>query len=233
MLHWKEGTSRASGVRGYAGYVGPNGGREVGGSSVLGILAAAKRAGGGRREPFSPPLCRGARRPPSIDYTLPTRHSVLSATYEACAYMRTCVRTCVRACVRVLGRTRACQASCLRGACTGRMCARTARVDLRLCELCVCAHAWNRYMPCSFLFFSFTGALSPSFFLSLSPYRSLSVYACLSFSVLKNRRIRGTWGPLDVLPVRGACVESVINIRRPNVVWRWIPTDKGCFDALN
>lgn len=99
MLHWKEGTSRASGVRGYAGYVGPNGGREVGGSSVLGILAAVKRAGGGRREPFSPPSCRGARRPPSIDYTLPTRHSVLSATYEACAYMRTCVRTCVRACV--------------------------------------------------------------------------------------------------------------------------------------
>lgn len=105
---------------------------------------------------------------------------------------RACMRTCVRACVRVLGRTRACRASCLRGACTGRMCARTARVVLRLCELCVCAHAWNRYMPCSFLFFSFTGAPSLSFFLSLSPYRSLSVYACLSFSVLKNRRIRGT-----------------------------------------
>lgn len=99
MLHWKEGTSRASGVRGYAGYVGPNG-REVGGSSVLGILAAAKRAGGGRREPFSPPSCRGARRPPSIDYTLPTKHSVLSATYEACACMHAYVRACVRACTR-------------------------------------------------------------------------------------------------------------------------------------
>ena len=99
-LRWKEGTGRASGVKGvHAGYVGPNGGREVGGSSVLSILMVAKRAGGGRREPFSPPSRRGARRPPSIHFLPSNKRFVSSATYEACAYVRACVRACIRACV--------------------------------------------------------------------------------------------------------------------------------------
>ena len=105
------------------------------------------------------------------------------------------MRACVHTCVRVLERTRACRAPCLRGGC-----ARAERAWTRtfVCNAYICAYVWNRYMPVPFLllllslfFFSFTGVLSPSFLSpSLSSYRSLSVYACLSFSLLKKRRVR-------------------------------------------
>lgn len=147
--------------------------------------------------------------------------------YSVCTKRaRACVRACVYQGARVLARPRA-----LKGSTYGEDVRAHSRAWTRisLCTRpCACAHAWNRYMPCSVPFFSFTGALSPPFFfLSLSSYLSLSVYACLSFSLLKKWRVRGTRGPLDVPPPSAsACIrplalarmDFVINIRRPNVV---------------
>ena len=111
---------------------------------------------------------------------------------------RACVHACMRACLRACTRAHACLPGLvLKGSVYGEdVRAQSARGRVRSCAMriyvltCGTGICPVPFLLLLFFFFFYRRSVSLFFPPSFSPYRSLSVYACLSFSLLKKRRVR-------------------------------------------